>query len=73
MEKNKIIFVLKTYDEVSSVAEYLFIDKQDYFIDSVTEFEIPNKSYALAIQAFKEKNPTDKDSNIYHFVIGNND
>jgi hypothetical protein len=73
MEKNKIIFVLKTYDEVSSVAEYLFIDKQDYFIDSVTEFEIPNKSYALAIQAFKEKNPTYKDSNIYHFVIGNND
>ena len=73
MEKNKVIFVLKTYDEVSSVAEYLFIDKQDYFIDSVTEFEIPNKSYALAIQAFKEKNPTYKDSNIYHFVIGNND
>lgn len=73
MEKNKIIFVLKTYDEVSSVAEYLFIDKQDYFIDSVTEFEIPNKSYALAIQAFKEKNSTYKDSNIYHFVIGNND
>lgn len=73
MEKNKIIFVLKTYDEVSSVAEYLFIDKHDYFIDSVTEFEIPNKSYALAIQAFKEKNPTYKDSNIYHFVIGNND
>lgn len=73
MEKNKIIFVLKTYDEVSSVAEYLFIDKQDYFIDSVTEFEISNKSYALAIQAFKEKNPTYKDSNIYHFVIGNND
>lgn len=73
MEKNKIIFVLKTYDEVSSAAEYLFIDKQDYFIDSVTEFEIPNKSYALAIQAFKEKNPTYKDSNIYHFVIGNND
>ena len=55
------------------MAEYLFIDKQDYFIDSVTEFEIPNKSYALAIQAFKEKNPTYKDSNIYHFVIGNND
>ena len=73
MEKNKIIFVIKTFDEVSSVAEYLFIDKQDYFIDSVTEFEIPNKSYALAIQAFKEKNPTYKDSNIYHFVIGNND
>ena len=73
MEKNKVIFVLKTYDEVSSVAEYLFIDKQDYFIDSVSELEIPNKSYALAIQAFKEKNPTYKDSNIYHFVIGNND
>ena len=73
MEKNKVIFVLKTYDEVSLVVEYLFINKQDYFIDSVTEFEIPNKSYALAIQAFKEKNPTYKDSNIYHFVIGNND
>lgn len=45
MEKEvKVIFVIKTINEISNVTEYLFLDKQDYFVDSVLEGELERKS-----------------------------
>mgnify|MGYP000296264375 CR=1 FL=1 len=58
------VFVIKVYDEVSSKAEYLFIDKEEYFLGSVVEDEIERKSYSLACKKFEEKSPL---SNKYFF------
>ena len=54
------VFVIKVYDEVSSKAEYLFIDKEEYFLGSVVEDEIERKSYSLACKKFEEKSPLSK-------------
>lgn len=62
------VFVVKTYDEVSSKAEYLFIDKEDYFLGSVVEDEIERKSYALACKKFEEKSPL-SETQIFRYTI----
>lgn len=70
MEKNKIIFVIKTFDKMSDLAEYLFLSQQDYFIDSVSELELNGKTYANAIKVFKIKNPEYQEN--YNFIITDN-
>ena len=62
------VFVIKTYDEVSSKAEYLFIDKEEYFLGSVVEDEIERKSYALACKKFEEKSPL-SETQIFRYII----
>ena len=62
------VFVIKTYDEVSSKAEYLFIDKEEYFLGSVVEDEIERKSYALACKKFEEKIPL-SETQIFRYTI----
>ena len=70
MDKNKIIFVIKTFDKMSDLAEYLFLSQQDYFIDSVSELELNGKTYANAIKVFKSKNPEYQEN--YNFIITDN-
>jgi len=62
------VFVIKTYDEVSSKAEYLFIDKEEYFLGSVTEDEIERKSYSLACAKFIDKSPL-SETQTFRFTI----
>ena len=62
------VFVIKTYDEVSSKAEYLFIDKEEYFLGSVVEDEIERKSYSLACKKFEEKSPL-SETQIFRYTI----
>lgn len=62
------VFVVKTYDKVSSKVEFLFIDRKDYFIDSVVYEELNRVSYADACKKFKQKNPLSVDSE-YKFII----
>lgn len=62
------VFVVKTHDQVSSKVEFLFIDKEDYFIDSVLYEELSRISYADACKKFKQKNPLSVDSE-YKFII----
>lgn len=62
------VFVVKTYDKVSSKVEFLFIDRKDYFIDSVLYEELNRVSYADACKKFKQKNPLSVDSE-YKFII----
>lgn len=62
------VFVVKTYDKVSSKVEFLFIDKKDYFIDSVLYEELSKVSYAEACKKFKQKNPLSVDSE-YKFIV----
>ena len=62
------VFVVKTYDQVSSKVEFLFIDRKDYFIDSVLYEELSRISYADACKKFKQKNPLPVDSE-YKFII----
>lgn len=69
MEKEvKVIFVIKTIDEISNVTEYLFLDKQDYFVDSVLEGELERKSFSNAINWFLKKQPSDSKSE-FKFVV----
>lgn len=53
-QQKKVVFVIKEVDSVSLKTEYLFIDKQDYFVNSVTEDELTRKSYELAVNKFLE-------------------
>nr|DAE86525.1 MAG TPA: hypothetical protein [Caudoviricetes sp.] len=62
------VFVVKTYDKVSSKVEFLFIDKEDYFIDSVLYEELSRISYSDACKKFSQKNPLPVDSE-YKFII----
>ena len=62
------VFVVKTYDKVSSKVEFLFIDRKDYFIDSVLYEELNRISYSDACKKFKQKNPLSNDSE-YKFII----
>lgn len=62
------VFVVKTHDQVSSKVEFLFIDKNDYFIDSVLYEELSRISYSDACKKFKQRNPLSVDSE-YKFIV----
>ena len=69
-QQKKVVFVIKEVDSVSLKTEYLFIDKQDYFVNSVTEDELIRKSYELAVNKFlKKQNSKDNSKVEYQFII----